>query len=305
MTGETTPELEDLETRSHEDLYPIKIVNAEGPVIGSCSTYLSRQCITPEIRANDSQTRLILKEVDEKVLVGGIRVVFNKVWEESGDCGVPGPEVYSSLWGGTEPQQSLEPIRGQLLYTGKNRQITKSRGAVYWLRPSPCFTTRCNSSNWGLLKKSITVYNKKEQNSLRRLFHLTRFYQHFQSKYPILTNTVANYLNNQPMKRQEISKTRQECGIDQKSFKKLYQCSKRFRVVALPYNEVYPDSSEREWYTQTHLFQGRIQELRLWGRHFMKQGVWGPPQGRQWVQGKALVGVQGAKPPEAPGFYRT
>lgn len=59
--------------------------------------------------------------------------------------------------------------------------------------------------------QSITVYNKKGQNSLRRLFHLTRFYQQYQSKYTILTNIVATYLNKQPMKRQEIHKTREQC----------------------------------------------------------------------------------------------
>ena len=31
-------------------------------------------------------------------------------------------------------------------------------------------------------------------------------------------------------------------------------------------------------------------------------GVWGALLAPQCVQGKALVGVQGAKPPEAPGF---
>ena len=35
---------------------------------------------------------------------------------------------------------------------------------------------------------------------------------------------------------------------------------------------------------------------------FQRPGVWGPPKGPQWVQGNALVGAQGAKPPEAPEF---
>ena len=34
-----------------------------------------------------------------------------------------------------------------------------------------------------------------------------------------------------------------------------------------------------------------------------RQEGWGPPWGPQWVQGEALVGAQGAKPPEANGYY--
>lgn len=35
----------------------------------------------------------------------------------------------------------------------------------------------------------------------------------------------------------------------------------------------------------------------------MKTGGLGPPLSPKWVHGKALVGAQGAKPLEAPGFY--
>ena len=38
------------------------------------------------------------------------------------------------------------------------------------------------------------------------------------------------------------------------------------------------------------------------GMKNIQLGVWGVLLAPQWVQGKALMGVQGAKPPEAPGF---
>lgn len=44
-------------------------------------------------------------------------------------------------------------------------------------------------------------------------------------------------------------------------------------------------------------FQGRIQDLKFEGAP-----VLGPPCGPQWVQGKALVGIQEAKTSEAPKF---
>lgn len=49
-----------------EELYPIKIIQQEGPIIGSCSTYDSRQCVTMEIRPDDSGTWPTAKDVTEK-----------------------------------------------------------------------------------------------------------------------------------------------------------------------------------------------------------------------------------------------
>lgn len=49
-----------------EELYPIKIIQHEGPIIGSCSTYDSRQCVTMEIKADNSGTWPTAKDVTEK-----------------------------------------------------------------------------------------------------------------------------------------------------------------------------------------------------------------------------------------------
>jgi hypothetical protein len=37
-------------------------------------------------------------------------------------------------------------------------------------------------------------------------------------------------------------------------------------------------------------------------QHYLRQGVWGSPCSRQWVQDKTLVDVHGAKSTEAPRF---
>ena len=53
-----------------------------------------------------------------------------------------------------------------------------------------------------------------------------------------------------------------------------------------------------------HIHQGRIQEFWLGGRGFFFKGMaFGARlKAPQWVQGNALVGSQGVKPPEAPEF---
>jgi hypothetical protein len=53
----------------------------------------------------------------------------------------------------------------------------------------------------------------------------------------------------------------------------------------------------------THEFQGHIKESKL-GRATLKlrQGIWGPPWGPQWVQGKVLVGVKGENPQKLLDF---
>ena len=59
------------------------------------------------------------------------------------------------------------------------------------------------------------------------------------------------------------------------------------------------------WEFSSRTAQVRIQELWLGGGvdfFSPRHGVWGPPKGPQWVQSNALVGAQGAKPPETPEF---
>ena len=46
----------------------------------------------------------------------------------------------------------------------------------------------------------------------------------------------------------------------------------------------------------------RVARVLLKWKHFQAGGL-GPPWGPQWVQGEALVGAQGAKPPKATWFY--
>lgn len=230
-----------------EELYPIKIIQHEGPIIGSCSTYDSRQCVTMEIKADNSGTWPTAKDVTEKYGMSLVMVAS----QEQRFTALCGDELEpNSLY-------SLTPVNFCILERiGRSRRVGElsigdSSLQVFNIQPKSMFYHTLCLIKLGLVKKqSITVYNKKGQNSLRRLFHLTRFYQQYQSKYTILTNIVATYLNKQPMKRQEIHKTREQCGIDQKSLKKLYQTSKRFKVYSLSYKQVHPDSPESQWYTK-------------------------------------------------------
>lgn len=230
-----------------EEMYPIKIIQQEGPIIGSCSTYDSRQCVTMEIRADGSGTWPTAKDVTEKY---GMSLVVVASQEQR----------FTALCGDELEPNSLYSLTAVnfciLERIGRSRRVGElsigdSSLQVFNIQPKSMFYHTLCLIKLGLVKKqSITVYNKKGQNSLRRLFHLTRFYQQYQSKYTILTNMVATYLNKQPMKRQEIHKTREQCGIDQKSLKKLYQTSKRFKVYSLPYKQIHPESPENQWYTK-------------------------------------------------------
>uniref|UniRef100_K1QQ60 General transcription factor 3C polypeptide 1 n=1 Tax=Magallana gigas TaxID=29159 RepID=K1QQ60_MAGGI len=230
-----------------EELYPIKIIQQEGPIIGSCSTYDSRQCVTMEIKADNCGNWPAAKDVTEKYGMSLVMVAS----QEQRFTALCGDELEpNSLY-------SLTPVNFCILERiGRSRRVGElsigdSSLQVFNIQPKSMFYHTLCLIKLGLVKKqSITVYNKKGQNSLRRLFHLTRFYQQYQSKYTILTNIVATYLNKQPMKRQEIHKTREQCGIDQKSLKKLYQTSKRFKVYSLSYKQVHPDSPESQWYTK-------------------------------------------------------
>nr|XP_022298203.1 general transcription factor 3C polypeptide 1-like [Crassostrea virginica] len=230
-----------------DELYPIKVIHTDGPIIGSCTTYDSRKCVTMEIKPQDPKARPSLKGVMEQF---GMRLVILASQEQR----------FTALCG-----EELEPSKlynmSDLNYCileriGRSRQagemsIGDNSLQVFNIIPKSMFYLTLRLIKLGAIRKqSLTVYNKKGQNSLRRLFHLTRFYQQYQSKYNILTNIVVNYLESQPLRRQETVKTRQDCGIDQKSFKKLYQMSKRFRVFSLPYNEMYPESPSSQWYTK-------------------------------------------------------
>ncbi|XP_062576094.1 general transcription factor 3C polypeptide 1-like, partial [Saccostrea cucullata] len=232
-----------------EDLYPIKIIKTEGSVIGSCSTYYSRQCVTMEIKPNDdSQARPTVKEAEERY--GNSLVIVGS--QEQRLTALCGEELDpSSLYNMADIGFCVLERIGRSRRAGE-LSVGESSLQVFNIQPKSMFYHSLRLIKLGILKKqSITVYNKKGQNSLRRLFHLSRFYHQYQSKYTILSNLVVNYLNDQPMKRQEITKTRQDCGIDQKSFKKLYQSyHKRFHVFTIPYNEMYPDSPESNWYTR-------------------------------------------------------
>lgn len=133
-------------------------------------------------------------------------------------------------------------------------------------------TNEMNTFMWLLLIywwyfQSITVYNKKGQNSLRRLFHLTRFYQQYQSKYTILTNIVATYLNKQPMKRQEIHKTREQCvskGVWSNHALVIYMYNQSEEEILADYSMLFMICSTLSPYISLLYWVPEINILVLW-----------------------------------------
>ncbi|XP_054713657.1 general transcription factor 3C polypeptide 1-like [Uloborus diversus] len=225
--------------------HPVVFVK-DGDIRGSCSTYETRKCITNDIRYDD-------------VLL----LALNQVVEKWGDSLVlvasPKARLLALIGTETNPLIDLSAEEYCLLERiGRSRflgEVTQGEGGLLSLKANFCKQLHYNRKKLtlkGLITKQLHyMKNRKNQATTGSLFHLTRFYVQRKTKMEFLMKCMCDVLKEKPGQR-EISKLlRQELGVKETSFKKLFYrpFSKWVKIVTMTHKEYYPNASPKECYT--------------------------------------------------------
>ncbi|XP_035208815.1 general transcription factor 3C polypeptide 1-like [Stegodyphus dumicola] len=228
-----------------KDLYPIEFIS-DGEIRGSCSTYESRKCITSDIRYDDvlliSLNEAVEKWEDSLVLVASAKArLLSLIGTETN------PLVDLSL----EEYCFLERI-GRSRYLG---EVTQGVGGLLALNARFCKQLHYHRKKLtmkGLVTKQLHyMRNRKGIAITGSLFHLTRFYVQRKTKMEFLMKCMCDLLKSKPGNREVCKILRQELGVKEGTFKKLFYRAfqKCVKIVHLPYREFYPNATQKESFT--------------------------------------------------------
>ncbi|XP_066545864.1 general transcription factor 3C polypeptide 1 isoform X2 [Amia ocellicauda] len=222
-----------------EDIYPVHIVldNKVG-IKGSCQFFKERVNVTSQVRSRDLQPLCSLAEALERweqklVLVASQTVRYRALlsWEGDPDLKLPDysycilERLGRARWQG-ELQRDLhcktfKTDAGKLHYLRK----VLDRNGLVTLQPHV-----------------IRLPSGSQQHSV--LLLLRRFHVDRRSKYDILMERVSNILAGKPERMATMLKLRQQVGLSERTFKRMYQymiAAGLAQVVSVPLQELNPE----------------------------------------------------------------
>lgn len=226
--------------------FPIVQVK-EGDVRGSCSTYNTRKCITSDVRCGNEVLLVSLGQAVEKwgntlVLVASPKLRL---------LSLIGTEANPLMDLTLESYCMLERI-GRSRYFG---EVTQGEGGLLSLKAPFCKQLhyyRKKLSEKGLITKQMHYMKmKRGQTSNGCLFHLTRFYVQRKTKMANLMKRLCDLLKLKLRNRETCKTVREELGIKDGTFKKLfYRPFQRWvRLQTVSCKDFYIDGTEKDWYT--------------------------------------------------------
>ncbi|CAN7999354.1 unnamed protein product [Ixodes hexagonus] len=225
------------------DLYPVVLVNKDGQR-GSCSTFDSRVSVTDVVRGSKPG----LEEVVQRW--GNSLVIVAD--QETRERALVGPCNSAKDLDLTETKYAMLERIGRSRYMGQTTQGRHDMKA-FQLTHATMFILRKQLVQRHLITKQ-DYYQRCENRQSRTgfLLHLPRFFVEVHTKSKMLTRELCTILEAKPLKREVFQKIREEMGLKDNLFKKLVNSATAHVVQhRLNYNEVYPDSPEKEWYTKS------------------------------------------------------
>ncbi|KAM5197952.1 general transcription factor 3C polypeptide 1 isoform 1-T1 [Hipposideros larvatus] len=232
-----------LESKSHpvpvEDVYPIHMIleNKDG-IQGSCRFFKERKNITKYIRTKSLEPRCTMKEAfgrwrKKLVIVASQDLRYRALIGPEGDPDLKLPDfsycilerLGRSRWQG-ELQRDLhcnafKVDAGKLHY---HRKILNKNGLIT------------------MQSHVIRLPSGFQQHSI--LLLLNRFHVDRRSKYDILMEKLSVVLSAQSNQIETLGKLREELGLCERTFKRLYQYMVNAglaKVVTLPLQEIHPE----------------------------------------------------------------
>ncbi|XP_076321577.1 general transcription factor 3C polypeptide 1 [Tachypleus tridentatus] len=227
-----------------EDCYPIMIINRDG-IRGSCSTFFSRKLITSQVRNNNQ----ILITINDAVEKWGEKLVL--VADQSvREIALIGTEVGPCLELSSEQYCMLERI-GRSRYQG---EVTQGKQSLQVINSSPktLYYYRKPLLRKGIITKQTHHLKYGNNNTATgSLLHLARFFVEVMPKMQVMLNQLCESLALKPNNREVFHKVRNELGMKEASFKKLFfkPYGRNLKTLMLPYREMYPEASKAEAFT--------------------------------------------------------
>uniref|UniRef100_A0A8D2KVN9 General transcription factor IIIC subunit 1 n=1 Tax=Varanus komodoensis TaxID=61221 RepID=A0A8D2KVN9_VARKO len=221
-----------------EDIYPVHMLldNSEG-IQGSCQYFNERLDITDQVRTKDLQPCCTYVEAyenwGEKLVVVASPVLRHRTligWEGDPDLKLPDfsycilERLGRARWQG-ELQRDLSAAfkvdAGKLHY---HRKVLNRNGLI------------------SMQSHVIRLPTGAQQHSI--LLLLTRFHIDRRSKYDILMEKLSSLLSSRPSQMETLGNIREELGLCEKTFKRLYQYMLNAglgKMVSVPLRDVCPD----------------------------------------------------------------
>ncbi|XP_015265433.1 PREDICTED: general transcription factor 3C polypeptide 1 [Gekko japonicus] len=221
-----------------DDIYPVHMVMDDSDGIqGSCQYFKERLDITDQIRTKDMQPRCTYTEAhdrwgDKLVMVASQTLRHRALigWEGDPDLKLPDfsycilERLGRARWQG-ELQRDLSVAfkvdAGKLHY---HRRVLDRNGLI------------------SMQSHVIRLPSGAQQHSI--LLLLTRFHIDRRSKYDILMEKLSGMLSGRPGQMETLGNIREELGLCEKTFKRLYQYMLNAglgKIVSVPLQNMRPD----------------------------------------------------------------
>ncbi|XP_061455573.1 general transcription factor 3C polypeptide 1 [Rhineura floridana] len=221
-----------------DDIYPVHMIldDAEG-IQGSCQYFKERVDITDQVRTKDLQPCCTYTEAyenwGEKLVIVASQMLRHRTligWEGDPDLKLPDfsycmlERLGRARWQG-ELQRDLSAAfkvdAGKLHY---HRKVLDRNGLIT------------------MQSHVIRLPTGVQQHSI--LLLLTRFHIDRRSKYDILMEKLSSMLGRRPGHMEMLGSIREELGLCEKTFKRLYQYMLNAglgKIVSVPLQDVHPD----------------------------------------------------------------
>ncbi|KAL8175231.1 UNVERIFIED_CONTAM: hypothetical protein K2H54_017056 [Gekko kuhli] len=221
-----------------DDIYPVHMVMDDSDGIqGSCQYFKERMDITDQIRTKDMQPRCTYTEAydkwGEKLVIVASQTLRHRAligWEGDPDLKLPDfsycilERLGRARWQG-ELQRDLSVAfkvdAGKLHY---HRRVLDRNGLI------------------SMQSHVIRLPSGAQQHSI--LLLLTRFHIDRRSKYDILMEKLSGMLSGRPGQMETLGNIREELGLCEKTFKRLYQYMLNAglgKIVSVPLQNMRPD----------------------------------------------------------------
>ncbi|XP_077172352.1 general transcription factor 3C polypeptide 1 isoform X2 [Paroedura picta] len=221
-----------------DDIYPVHMVVDDGDGIqGSCQHFKERLDITDQIRTKDMQPCCTYMEAHdkwgEKLVIVASQILRHRAligWEGDPDLKLPDfsycilERLGRARWQG-ELQRDLSVAfkvdAGKLHY---HRRVLDRNGLI------------------SMQSHVIRLPSGAQQHSI--LLLLTRFHIDRRSKYDILMEKLSGMLSGRPGQMETLGNIREELGLCEKTFKRLYQYMLNAglgKIVSVPLQNMRPE----------------------------------------------------------------
>ncbi|KAJ8246125.1 hypothetical protein GJAV_G00263900 [Gymnothorax javanicus] len=223
-----------------EDIYPINIIleNEEG-IQGSCQFFEERKNISSQVRTLDFKPHCSLETAIDKwgeklVIVASQKVRFRALIGFEGDPDLKlGDHSYCIL-----ERLGRARWRGEFQRDLHSRVFKTDAGKMHYLRKSL-------DKNGLITLQSHVIRMPSGGQQYSILILLKRFHMDRRSKYDILMEKISNILAACPGKMCVMLKLREEMGLSERTFKRVYQymiAAKLIKLECVPLEELNPDA---------------------------------------------------------------